>query len=577
MERLADRSGTVRALIVPKATPAPLTAALLAKLSPVFAAFMLVLVAACANISNVMLARANSRHREMGIRLSLGAARGRIVGQLMIEGLLISAAAGIAALALTSLLLRAGVAAFYLTLPPSFATVARVLPLDLDHRVFFFTFALAAGATVMFALLPALQTTRLDLTNALRGEIGRDVRESRLRNLFVISQVAVSLALIVVAATIVRNGSALRSAEIGFETGTLASVEPRARAEALIPRAHAALSADPRVASAAVTSHNPLTSDGPKIPLRQPDGRLVVAAYTFVSPNYFETLQVPVVRGRTFDAREGEAEAPVAIVSASAARALWPGQDPLDQSLRIWIPPDDRSRARTREFRLSSDEFNAQSYEVSVVGVTEDVVGGLVYDTQRVQIYLPTSPGAARARALLVRVRSPIDVNPDGLRQLLGRIDPDPLAFAVLPLDEALALQLYPVKAGSWIGLLLSALALLLSVSGLYGVVSYRLTQRMREIGIRMALGATPGAIVRLVMTQSGRLVATGALLGFGASFSALAVLNAIVPLDNVVFLDAGSFSIGLIVVGIATAAATFIPSRRATQVDPSQVLRAEG
>ena len=229
MARLSDRQGTVRAEVLPQATPAPLTAGLLARLSPVFAAFALVLIAACANVSNVMLARANTRQREIGIRLALGASRWRVVRQLMIEGLLIAAIAGTAALGLASLVLRAGLAIFFMTLPPSFAAIARVLPLDVDQRVFLFTLIVAGLATLMFALLPALHGTRLTLTGALRGELASGARGSRLRNALVISQVAVSLVLIIVAATIVRNGSTVRSTDVGFDTHALVSIAREVR------------------------------------------------------------------------------------------------------------------------------------------------------------------------------------------------------------------------------------------------------------------------------------------------------------------------------------------------------------
>jgi ABC-type antimicrobial peptide transport system permease subunit len=156
-------------------------------------------------------------------------------------------------------------------------------------------------------------------------------------------------------------------------------------------------------------------------------------------------------------------------------------------------------------------------------------------------------------------------------------VNPSQLAFSVLPLTEAVALQLYPMMVASWIGLLLSTIALVLSVSGLYGVVTYGLSQRRKEIGIRMALGATSAAIVRLVMTQSGRLVAIGAGLGSIVSFSALGVLSAIIPLQNVSVLDAGAFAAAMMVVATAAAFAAYLPSRKATRVDPSQALRAEG
>jgi macrolide transport system ATP-binding/permease protein len=579
MARLADRSGLVRAVIVPQATPAPLTPALLAKLSPVFAAFVLVLVAACANVSNVMLARANARHREIGIRLSLGAGRWRVVRQLLTEGLMIAALSGLAALGAANLVLRTGVAVFFLTLPPSFAAVARLLPLDLDHRVFLFTLIVSAAATVMFALVPALQATRVTLTTALRGELSSGIRASRLRDVLVISQVAVSLVLIVVAATLVRNGSALKATDVGFDIHSLVSIRQTSQGENLIPRAFDALAAAPQIAQVSVTSHNPLTGELPRTPVRRPQpGTMVPTSYMYVSPEYFSTVQIPIVRGRGFEPDEARTEARVAIINTTAADVLWPGADPLGKTIRVWMAPEDRRDVMTRDRLVSQSDVADQGHDVVIVGTTKDIVAGLVYEGRAVpHLYLPTSPAGAHAKALLARAQAVRDIRSDMLQAVLRNVHPNPLAFATLSLDEALAVQMYPMRVASWIGVLLSAMALLLSVSGLYGVVKYGLSQRTKEIGIRMALGASAAAIVRLIMAQSGRLVAIGAAFGLFVSFSALGVLSAIIPLENVSVLDAGAFGAGIVIVGLAAGLAAYFPSRKATQVDPSHALRADG
>jgi len=168
------------------------------------------------------------------------------------------------------------------------------------------------------------------------------------------------------------------------------------------------------------------------------------------------------------------------------------------------------------------------------------------------------------------------DIRTDALQAILRNVDANPLSFTILPLDEAMALQMYPMLVASWIGMLLSAIALALSVSGLYGVVTYGLSQRTKELGTRMALGATPAGIVRLVMSQSGRLVAIGATLGLVASFSVLGVLEAVVRLENVTILDAAAFIAATAIIALAAAVASFFPSRRATRIDPSHALRAE-
>ena len=492
----------------------------------------------------------------------------------MTEGLLIAGLAGIAALGLASLVLRAGISIFFLTLPPSFAAIARVLPLDLDRRVFVFTLIVAALTTVLFALLPALQTTRLTLATALRGEISSGPRASRLRNVLVISQVAVSLVLIIVATTLVRNGASLKHTDIGFDTQTLVSIRPPAP---VLSATYKTLADATHVAQVAVTSHNPLTGEAPMSPVRRPQSNdIVPVSYQYVSPDYFAALQLPIVRGRGFEPDEARSEASVAVVSAAAARVLWPGEDPLGKTIRLMIPPEERSDVMQRDNLISSADVGGAGQDVVVIGVTRDVVSGLVYNGHNPHVYLPTSPGARHARSLLVRGRSIHDIRRDALDAILRTVDPSPLAFTILTLDEALALQLYPMRVASWIGLLLSTIALVLSVSGLYGVVTYGLSQRTKEIGIRMALGATAAAIIRLVMTQSGRLVVIGAGLGLLVSFSVLAVLAAIVPLENVSILDVGAFAAGTAIIALAAAVAAFFPSRKAARIDPSEALRAD-
>jgi hypothetical protein len=253
-----DAARDLRAEIRPNGTPNPLTFELLATLSPVFAAFALVLVTACANVSNVMLSRAFARHREIAVRLSLGASRGRIVRQLLTEGLLIAVVAGFAGLALAWWTLGAGIVALFSTLPPSFASLLRVAPLDFDYRVFLFALGVAVVTTLMFALLPALQASRLGLTDALRGQRTGTRRGSRLRSALVVAQVAVSLVLVVAALTLARNFSTMGTIDLGYQTQGVISVNIRGEETGLVPRLAAVLAADPRVAEVVVTGGNPM-------------------------------------------------------------------------------------------------------------------------------------------------------------------------------------------------------------------------------------------------------------------------------------------------------------------------------
>ena len=267
MPALTGRPAPSAAELLPQATPAPLTLELIGVLSPVFAAFAVVLLAACANVSNVMLARATSRRTEIAMRLSLGASRGRVVAQLLTEGLLIAAMAGVVALGLASLVIRTGLQIFFLTLPPSAAAVARVVPLDFDYRVFAFTLVTSGLTTIMFALVPALQATRGTLTGALRGETA-GLRASTLRNVLVVGQVTASLVLIVLAATLVRNAVALKNTDVGFDTSALFSIRQRAAGAGLITRAHDALAGDGRFSAIALTSRNPLFGEQPRTFIR---------------------------------------------------------------------------------------------------------------------------------------------------------------------------------------------------------------------------------------------------------------------------------------------------------------------
>ena len=558
-----------RADVQSQATANPLSLELLAILSPVFAAFVLVLVTACFNVSNVMLSRAIARQREIAVRLSLGASRGRIVRQLVTEGLLVAVMAGFTGLALAAWTLRIGTVTLFRTLPPAFAALLRVAPLDFDYRVFVFALVVASAATLLFALVPALRASRLTLTDALHGERTGTARGSRLRGTLVVGQVAVSILLVVVALTLARNGVSLGKIDLGFQPQGVISINIRGDEDTLVRPLAAALSSDPRVAELAVTGGNPLFERTRMVAAAPAasSGRAsaVGTRYTFVSPEYFPILRIPIQQGRGFSDVEGRASARVAVVSAATAAAFWPHANPIGQSIRI-----ERPEGRP------VNELPGYS-EVTVVGVAADVVSGMVFDGRDAgHIYLPTHAADPHATALLMRPRSGRELGPSALQEVFRKAAPDPQAFEALPLDEMREGQMYPIRAASWIGSLLGVIALVLSVSGLYGVLSYTLTQRTREIGIRMALGATATAVVRLVMRQSARLAGIGAVIGLACAFAVLEVLSSAIHMSQVSVLDGFSFAGGFAVVLAATAFAAYYPARRATRVDPAVTLRAD-
>ena len=554
---------SVRAELRPNATPNRLSLEMLAILSPVFAAFALVLLTACFNVSNVMLARAVARQREIAVRLSLGASRSRIIRQLLTEGLLIALLAGASALVLTWWLLRAGTAVLFTTLPPSLAALLRIAPMPVDARVFGFALGTASAATLAFALVPALQASRQPLTAALHGQRSGTRAASRLRGALVVAQVTVSVLLVVAALVLARNFAAVGAIDLGFETAGVYSVNVRGPEDRLIAPAARALAGDPRIAAIAVTSGNPLfvsrrvqaSADRAPTPVR----------YTFVSPEFFTMLQLPIASGRGFLPLEARTAARVAIVSDATARAFWPGANPIGRILRI-LPSGDA--------RLDAIDGYSQ---VVVVGTVRDVVSGMIVEgPDRGHIYLPADADDSHTSALLIRPTVPAGFRPDLLRDTLRRAGLDPDTFEVIPMSDIRGAQNYPLRAGMWIGGVLAAVALILSISGLYGVLSYVLSQRTREIGIRMALGATARQVVGLVLRQSLRLAGAGALAGLVLAAAAMKALSAVIRLDAVSLLDVAPFAAGVALVLAATSCAAWVPSRRAARIDPAETLRAE-
>ena len=567
MARVVPSSDGVRAHVTRRATPNPLSVELAAVLAPVFAAFGLVLVAACANVSNVMLARAASRHREIAVRLSLGASRGRLVRQLLTEGLLIAMLAGAAGLTLAAWLLRGGVVAFSSTLPPSVAVLLRLAPIDIDYRVFVFCLAVCAVAPLMFALLPALQASRLTLMDVLRGHGAGALGGSRLRSLLVASQVAIGTVLVILAVTLARNGAAIAGIDLGYRSAGVISINVRGEDTSPAGRLAEVLRGDPRIAEVAVSQSNPLFVRSRDIAASPSDQRATHGTrYTFVTPEYFSLLQIPIDRGRGFRADEASAAARVAVVSAATAREFWPNEDPIGKTI-IVQPPEGRP----------VDDLPGYS-ALTVVGVARDVVSGFIVDgVDRGHIYLPAASDSPRVSSLLVRGRTPGEPSAEALDALFRQVAADPQLFEPLPLDELRTLQIYPLRAASWIGSLLAAVALTLSIAGLYGVLSFTIGQRTREIGIRMALGATGTSVVQLVVRSSMRLAGVGAFVGAVAAFVALSLLSTAIRLREISLVDGAAFAAAVGVVVLATVLAAYHPARRATRVDPSQALRAEG
>ncbi len=542
------------------ATTLPITPAMMAGFAPILMAFGLVLAIACANVANMMLARGMARQREIGVRLSLGASRLGLIRQLMTESLLLALPAGAVGYAISRLTIRFGTEALFASMPAALRGLGRFDTIAPDHRVFFFILAAAAASTLIFGLVPALQATRPELTSATRGDFSPGFRPSRLRNGLVSSQVTVCVLLLIVSGILLRGGHQLEERDVRLATRGVLDVELQQVSPA---RVTDRLALEPWVDSVATAYRPPLSGMPAQVPISPNAGSRTRVSYNFVSPEYFGVFRIPVVRGRNFTADEADSEAAVVIVSEATARRFWPNQNALGQS--VFIEPD---------ARIDAGKKLPAFHAARVIGIAGDVISGMVTDgLDSAYLYFPTGPRGAQNASLLVRVKADPDVAKRSMDTLLTSLIPGGVRL-LTPMDQLLALQLFPFRATFWISGFLGSLALLLTLSGIYGVLSYLVSQRTKEIGIRMALGASKAAVIRIVLSQSMKMaaigVAIGGVLATGVSWLCASLVEGI----NV--FDATAYAGGIGCALIGALAAAYVPSRRAAAVDPASTLRSE-
>jgi hypothetical protein len=430
------------------------------------------------------------------------------------------------------------------------------------------------AVAVLFALLPALQATRVSLTDALRGQITGALRGGTLRRLLITGQVTVSLVLLILATTIVKNGATIQRVDLGMRTAGVISVRENRGDKTRFRATYEALTAAAGIESVAVASRSPLFGEAPRLPLRQATG-FSLPSYAFVSPNYFDLFGMTILRGRGFSEHEADTNAPVVVVSSELARRMWTTDNPIGKTLRVYIePPGRRFPANTTHELRATAAMDEAAVSMTVIGVVSDTITGFIYQgVDHGQIYLPTAVAGAHASALLVRGRGQ-PLRPDVVLTMLRDVSADPQAFDILPIDEIVKLQMFPMRAASYVGSFLSAVALALSISGLYGVLTYTFGQRKQEIGIRIALGATTSAVERMVFAQSARLATAGTLLGLLAGFGVMKLLSRFVRLANVSVVDPLAIAVSVAVIAVAVAVASYGPARRAARLDPSSMLR---
>ncbi len=521
-----------------------------------------ILLIACANVSNLLLARAVARRREVAVRLAIGASRGRLVRQLLTESLLLGVLASGAAL----LLALWGAHAIVTTMVP--------LPLELapDVRVVMFSVGAAMLATVLFGLVPALHATRTDVAVTLKDSPGAGARRGRLQSLFVVAQVALSIVLLVTAGLFLRNLQKAQAIDVGFDPSErVLALSFDLRMQQYDERRELAFMREltdrvrglPGVESVALASQVPMSGRLILADISLPDAgdepgldpkNAVAALQTSITPDYFRTLRLPVVRGRAFDERDVSGAPRVAMVSEQLASRLWPGEDPIGKRLRV-----------------------GRGHEPlhTVVGVAREALVAGVRERSSSTVYMPRAQQPEIVdMTLLVRARGTASQLTTAVRATMRGLDPNLPLYGVQTLAEYRRGHMAESRHGSTLLGLFAGLALFLASIGVYGVLAFTVSQRRREIAVRMALGARRHEVIALFLREGIRRAVLGLIIGLvlsaGVAQLLASVFLGIAPGDAITF--AGVAVLLLAVAGLAC----WLPARRAASVDPMHALRYE-
>jgi putative ABC transport system permease protein len=563
----SEQPGRTTTMRVERATPLGMVGFIRDMLGTVAAVVMVpfafVLLIACANVANLLLARATARNREIAIRLSLGASRARVIRQLLTESVLISVAGGVlgTVLALWAFQTLASVVIPMLTpvgLPPFFIDASP------DLRVIAVMVAVMLGAGVLFGLAPALQVSKPDLHAAIKqdahGTSGR--RGGRLQGTLVGVQVATTMVLMVAVGLLLRGLTATQTTDPGFEVRNVAVASYDMRGGGYDPAEAAVFQRRlleevrglPGVEAAAQVITEPLNADteGRSIRLPTQDRTQVRGAVAnAVTSDYFDVVGIPIVRGRAFEDADLTDGSVASIVTESTARNLWPEQNPIGQRLLMVVGPD-------------------QDVAIEIVGVARDAQVAVVGQVEPYYLYMPAAPRAAQLLQLLVKSRTDFASTAAAIRAAAERLDPG-LAVQVKPLEANLDYwrRLSGILTG--LGASLGLLALTLGAVGIYGVVAYFVGRRTREIAIRAALGARSGDLLTMILRRTMRPVVVGAVVGLAGAIAVSRVLSSVLfgvsPFDPI-----GIGTAAVFVLGVAFAAG-LLPGRSAVRQPPLTAL----
>lgn len=536
----------------------------------------LVLLVACANVANLVLSRAVTRQREISVRVALGAGRRRLLQMLLMEGLLLTAAGGALGLFIGNAVVRSMPEVITLSLPG-------VQDVRLDVRVVLFTFALSAFTAIVVGLLPLVVSERRDLTDLLRAGGARSIggaRQHRLQATLVVSSVALAVVLLASAGLLMRSFTKLMAVDTGLRAPRVLSMQVRLpqseydsalAVQSFYRGLHERVRAIPSVRAASIQTDLPLKGDGERRAFTadqaiDPSAATGSAAVTWAFGDYFRTFGVPIVKGRGFLPEEELENRGMAIVSRALAERYWPGQDPIGKRLK-WGIAASRGPWKT------------------IVGVAGDVVDGKLGEPPIMHIYVPFAeavdpalavPMAGTVRRMTVAAVTDREVAAlvDPMRSAIAALDPALAVAEVTTIAQVMADASAPQRFSTVLLAAFAAGALLLAAIGLYGMLAFGVTRRTREIGVRLALGATRREVLALVVRQGMALTLAGLGLGIAGALAATRLMRGLLyeiqPVDPVTFVAVPG------ILTVVALLACYLPARRAASVEPMAALRAE-
>jgi predicted permease len=535
-----------------------------------------VLLIACANIANLLLSRTASRRRELAIRLAIGASRARVVRQLLTESVLLSLVGGVCGVALAWAVIQAVEAA-----PPPPGALPLAFDFAIDRRVLLFSVALSFVTGILFGVAPALKASRPGLVSALKdASTPGDDRGARfeLKKVLVVAEVALSLLLLIAAGLFVRSLQSARAIDPGFEAGKLVSaplnvnllrytrlqgrefyrqvverVEHVAGVESASLARIAVLGGSGRVQSIHVegrgATHEQAMSEGGRVVT----GDRTIINANVVGPRFFRTIGVPIVAGRDFDDRDVEGAPPVVVVNETTANMHFPGGNPIGKRISVEGPG-----GPWRE----------------IVGVVRDSKYGALAEGAAPVVFLPLAQNHETGMTLYVRASVPPASLVASIRGEIQRLEPHLPVPNIQTVTETIGTSLYAARMGAWLLAVFGGLALVLAAVGIYGVLSFSISRRTREMGIRLALGAGRLQVFLLVLRDGMALVIVGMALGLAASLAGTRSLASF--LYGVSTFDVPTFAVTIAILAAVAFAACAIPARRATRVHPIAALRYE-